>query len=122
MWVYFGSSFQTKPEAETVWTDLQGTCSTWTGARAQGDGGRPEPVTMTCSLFRSRTTVTVVVQVWPFLDCTVMFAPTSSKGKRAVKDLQPQLGRIEALAEELNHQAKLLRRDYREIAEVLRGV
>ena len=42
--------------------------------------------------------------------------------EEAVKDLQPQLGRPEALAEDLKQQVKLLRRDYREIAEVLRGV
>ena len=35
---------------------------------------------MTCSLPRSRTAVTVVVQDWPFRGCTTMFAPTSSEG------------------------------------------
>ena len=38
------------------------------------------------------------------------------------KDLKPQLRRTEALAEDLKQQVELLRRDYREIAEVLRGV
>ena len=40
-------------------------------------------------------------------------------------ELQEQvqrLGRTEALAENLKRQVKLLRRDYKEIAEVLRGV
>ena len=50
----------------------------------QGVGGRPESVTMTCSLLRSRTAVTVVVQDWPFRGCTVMFAPTSSEGSAEV--------------------------------------
>ena len=31
----------------------------------QGVSGRPELVIMTCSLLRSRTAVTVVVQDWP---------------------------------------------------------
>ena len=39
-----------------------------------------------------------------------------------VKDLKPQLGRPGALAEDLKRQVELLRRDYKEIAEVLRGV
>ena len=39
---------------------------------------------MTCSLPRSRTAVTVVVQDWPFRDCTTMFAPTSSEGSTEV--------------------------------------
>ena len=34
----------------------------------------------------------------------------------------PQLGRSEALAEDLKQQVEFLRADYREIAEVLRGV
>ena len=34
--------------------------------------GRPESVTMTCPLLRSRTAVTVVVQDWPFRACTTM--------------------------------------------------
>ncbi len=42
--------------------------------------------------------------------------------EESVKDLKPQLGRTEALAEDLKQQVELLRRDYREIAEVLRGV
>ena len=42
--------------------------------------------------------------------------------EESVKDLQPQLGRTEALAEDLKEQVKLLRRDYKEIAKVLRGV
>ena len=42
--------------------------------------------------------------------------------EESVKDLKPQLGRTEALAEDLKQQVKLLRRDYKEIAEVLRGV
>ena len=37
-------------------------------------------------------------------------------------DLKPQLGRTEASAKDLKQQVELLRRDYREIAEVLRGV
>ena len=41
--------------------------------------------------------------------------------EESVKDLKPQLGRTEALAEDLKQQVKLLRRDYREIAGVLRG-
>ena len=51
------------------------------GVRSQGVAGRPESVTMTCSLPRSRTAVTVVVQDWPFRGCTTMFAPTSSGGR-----------------------------------------
>ena len=42
--------------------------------------------------------------------------------EESVKDLKPQLGRTEALAEDLKQQVELLRRDYKEIAEVLRGV
>ena len=42
--------------------------------------------------------------------------------EESVKDLQPQLGRTEALAKDLKQQVELLRRDYKEIAEVLRGV
>ena len=42
--------------------------------------------------------------------------------EEAVKDLKPQLGRTGALAEDLKQQVELLRRDYKEIAEVLRGV
>ena len=43
--------------------------------------------------------------------------------EEAVKDLKPQLGRTEALAEDLKQQVKLLRRDYKEIAGgVARGV
>ena len=42
--------------------------------------------------------------------------------EESVKDLQPQLGRTEALAEDLKQQVKLLRRDYKEIAGVLRVV
>ena len=43
--------------------------------------------------------------------------------EESVKELQPQLGRTEALAEDLKQQVKLLRRDYKEIAEVFaRGV
>ena len=42
--------------------------------------------------------------------------------EESVKDLNPQLGRTEALAEDLKQQVELLRRDYREIAEVLRVV
>ena len=42
--------------------------------------------------------------------------------EESVKDLQPQLGRTEALAADLKEQIKLLRRDYKEIADVLSGV
>ena len=42
--------------------------------------------------------------------------------EEAVKDLKPQLGRTETLAEDLKQQVELLRADYKEIAEVLRGV
>ena len=42
--------------------------------------------------------------------------------EEAVKDLKQQLGRSRALAEDLKQQVELLRADYREIAEVLRGV
>ena len=41
--------------------------------------------------------------------------------EESVKDLQPQLGRTAALAEDLKQQVELLRRDYKEIAEVLIG-
>ena len=42
--------------------------------------------------------------------------------EEAVKDLKPQLGRTEALAEDLKRQVKRLAADYSEIAAVLRGV
>ena len=42
--------------------------------------------------------------------------------EESVKDLQPQLGRTEALAEDLKQQVEILAADYKEIAEVLRGV
>ena len=42
--------------------------------------------------------------------------------EESVKDLKPQLGRTEASAKDLKQQVELLRADYREIAEVLRGV
>ena len=42
--------------------------------------------------------------------------------QRPVKDLKPQLGRTEALAEDLKQQVKRLAADYKEIAEVLRRV
>ena len=42
--------------------------------------------------------------------------------EESVKDLQPQLGRTEASAKDLKQQVELLRRDYREIAGVLRRV
>ena len=42
--------------------------------------------------------------------------------EEAVKDLKPQIGRTEASAEDLKQQVELLRRDYKEIAGVLRGV
>ena len=42
--------------------------------------------------------------------------------EETVKDLKPQLGRTEALAKDLKQQVAGLRRDYREIAKVLRGV
>ena len=41
--------------------------------------------------------------------------------EEAVKDLKPQLGRTEALAENLKEHVELLAEDYREIAEVLSG-
>ena len=41
--------------------------------------------------------------------------------EEAVKDLKPQLGRTEALAENLKRQVELLAQDYSEIAEVLSG-
>ncbi len=41
--------------------------------------------------------------------------------EEAVKDLKPQLGRTEALAEDLKEQVELLAADYKEIAEVLSG-
>ena len=42
--------------------------------------------------------------------------------EESVNDLKPQLGRTEALAGDLKEQVAGLRRDYREIAKVLRGV
>ena len=42
--------------------------------------------------------------------------------EESVKDLKPQLGRTEALAGDLKEQVAGLRRDYKEITEVLRGV
>ena len=42
--------------------------------------------------------------------------------EESVKDLKPQLGRTEALAEDLKQQVELLAANYKEIAEVLRGV
>ena len=42
--------------------------------------------------------------------------------EEAVKDLKPQLGQTEALAEDLKRQVKRLAADYKQIAEVLRGV
>ena len=39
---------------------------------------------MTWPLLRSRTAVTVVVQDWPFRDCTTMVRPTSSEGSTEV--------------------------------------
>ena len=42
--------------------------------------------------------------------------------EESVKDLKPQLGRTEASAKDLKQQVELLRRDYKEIAGVLRGV
>ena len=42
--------------------------------------------------------------------------------EESVNDLKPQLGRTEALAGDLKEQIAGLRRDYREIAKVLRGV
>ena len=42
--------------------------------------------------------------------------------EEAVKDLKPQLGQTVALAGDLKEQVAGLRRDYREIAKVLRGV
>ena len=41
--------------------------------------------------------------------------------EESVKDLKPQLGRTEASAKDLKQQVELLRRDYKEIAGVLRG-
>ena len=49
-----------------------------------GDAGRPESVTMTCPLLRSRSAVTVVVQGWPVRGCTTIFAPTSWAGSEEV--------------------------------------
>ena len=49
---------------------------------------------MTCSLLRSRTAVTVVVQDSPSFDCTVMCASTSSEGRAEVsEDRQPPFHR-----------------------------
>ena len=42
--------------------------------------------------------------------------------EESVKDLQPQLGRTEASAKDLKQQVEILRRDYKEIAAVLREV
>ncbi len=42
--------------------------------------------------------------------------------EEAVKDLKPQLGRTEVRAADLKQQVKRLAADYKEIAEVLRGV
>ena len=42
--------------------------------------------------------------------------------EEAVKDLQPQLGRTEALEEDLKQQVEFLAANYKEIAEVLGGV
>ena len=42
--------------------------------------------------------------------------------EEAVKDLKPQFGRTEALAEDLKQQVKCLAANYKEIAKVLRGV
>ena len=42
--------------------------------------------------------------------------------EESVKDLKPQLWRTEALSEDLKRQVELFRRDYKEIAKVLRGV
>ena len=42
--------------------------------------------------------------------------------EEAVKDLKPQLGLTEALAEDLKQQVKRLAKDYRDISEVLRRV
>ena len=41
--------------------------------------------------------------------------------EESVQDLQPQLGRTEKLAEDLKQQVEQMRRDYREIADVLSG-
>ena len=52
------------------------------------------------------------------------FGALQQQGQRleeAVKDLKPQLGRTEALAEDLKEQVELLAQDYREIAAVLSG-
>ena len=52
----------------------------------------------------------------------------AASGENAAKllnltvSLQPQLGRTEKLAEDLKQQVKRLAADYKEIAEVLRGV
>ena len=42
--------------------------------------------------------------------------------EESVKDLKPQLGRTEASAKDLKQQVEILAADYKEIAEVLRGV
>ena len=42
--------------------------------------------------------------------------------EESVKGLKPQLGRTEKLAAGLKQQVKRLAKDYRDIAEVLRGV
>ena len=41
--------------------------------------------------------------------------------EESVKDLKPQLGRTEALAEDLKQQVELLRRDYKEIDHLHHG-
>ena len=46
----------------------------------------------------------------------------ASGSKESVKDLKPQLGRTEALAKDLKQQVEILAANYKEIAEVLRGV
>ena len=42
--------------------------------------------------------------------------------EEAVKNLKPQLGRTEASAKDLKQQGEILAANYKEIAEVLRGV
>ena len=42
--------------------------------------------------------------------------------EESVKDLKPQLGRTEASAKDLKQQVEILAANYKEIAEVLRGV
>ena len=60
--------------------------------------GRPESVTITCPLLRSRTAVTVVVHDWPSLDCTVMCAPASSEGS---VEVSPTVERLEEQVRQL---------------------